>query len=231
MREQAYMDGKGATFIDPIDGLPDAALRPDGPVSAPFLALGVSTFRDACRWVRALPYGGTRDLLPMPALFGEQRGTCFTKHGAIVALAGELDLPVQRRIGFFRMTDAMAPGLDALLSTHGLSFLPRMHCFLESAGHCVDLTDGNEMAGLVGPFEFVVADDALHSGASLDQLFVSQMPRFAGVEPLLTRLQPDVLLELVDASRALALRRGGGTAATTGCCATAPSPSTPKISG
>jgi hypothetical protein len=133
----------GNLIMDAIAVLPNVRIEPKGTVSQIFLAQGIATFCQACEWVKALPYGSNSNSENSLILFEENRGTCTTKHGAIARLAQELDLPVYKNLGFYRLNDAIVTGVDAILQPHDLPFIPQIHCFLEYESFRVDLTAGN----------------------------------------------------------------------------------------
>lgn len=114
-----------------------------GAVSQRFHDLRISTFHQACGYVHGLPYGYNTDRDELMILFEEQKGSCTTKHAVIATLAHELDLPVEKAIGIYAMTEAIVTGTGDILSAHDLPYLPMVHCFLSSGPHRVDLTEGN----------------------------------------------------------------------------------------
>lgn len=129
--------------MDPLTLFPDREITESGPVSRTFLGLGVRTFREACRYVRTLPYGYNTDRDDLMILFKEKMGTCTTKHAAIAALAAEIDLSVAKWIGIYAMTEAFVTGTKEILARYDLPYVPMLHCFLEDGKHRVDLTEGN----------------------------------------------------------------------------------------
>jgi hypothetical protein len=129
--------------MDSLTLFPDREIAESGPVSRTFLGLGVRTFREACRYVHALPYGYNTDRDDPMVLFEERMGTCTTKHAAIAALAAEIGLPVAKRIGIYAMTEAVVTGTEEILARYDLPYVPMPHCFLEDGRHRVDLTEGN----------------------------------------------------------------------------------------
>ena len=78
------------------NALPDRAISGGELLSRAFADLGLSSFQQACRWVHELPYGYNSDRDDPIILFAERKGTCTTKHAAIVTLAQELGLPVDK---------------------------------------------------------------------------------------------------------------------------------------
>ena len=138
--------------MDRYTVLPDSPLRQDGPISGQFKTLGIETFLAACRYVHALPYGYNADRDDLMILFKEKMGTCTTKHAVIATLAEELNLPVEKNIGIYAMTEALVSGTDAILERYGLPYVPMIHCFLAHGDHRVDLTEGNHN-GKNGPID------------------------------------------------------------------------------
>ncbi|MDA0266101.1 MAG: hypothetical protein O2890_14740 [Cyanobacteria bacterium] len=129
--------------MDAITVLPNVDLRPNGPMAERFLQAGLTTFHDACHWVKALPYGANTHSEDSLILFEEGYGNCTTKHGAIARLAQAHGLPVHKHLGFYRLNDDIVTGVNAMLAPHGLDFIPQIHCFLVYEDYRVDLTEGN----------------------------------------------------------------------------------------
>jgi hypothetical protein len=77
-------------------------------------------------------------------LFKEKMGSCTTKHAVIATLAAELDLPINKSIGIYPMTEAIVTGTNKILRKYDLPYVPMIHCFLEYGDHRVDLTEGNQ---------------------------------------------------------------------------------------
>lgn len=129
--------------MDKHNVFPDAPIASSSPVSAQFFKLGIVTFHSACRWVHELPYGYNADRDDLMVLFKEKMGSCTTKHAVIATLAAELELPVEKNIGIYAMTERIVTGTEAILQNYGLPYLPMIHCFLNDGNHRVDLTEGN----------------------------------------------------------------------------------------
>lgn len=117
-----------------------------------FTGLGIGTFHEACRWVHRLPYGYNADRDDLMILFKEKMGSCTTKHAVIVSLAAELDLPIQKNVGIYAMSEALVTGTQEILLRYRLPYVPMVHCFLKSRNHSVDLTEGNHN-GKNGPID------------------------------------------------------------------------------
>lgn len=170
--------------MDPVSDLPDARLSAKGEVSSGFLELGVTSFREACRFVANMPYGYNSDRDDPMALFREGMGTCTTKHGVIAALAKEMGLPVKKTIGIYKMTEALVTGTEAILTKHQLPYLPMTHCFLAYGQHRVDLTEGNRN-GKNGPVdEFLFTREVVPNFTEKDEYLLY---RQVLMEQILTR--------------------------------------------
>jgi hypothetical protein len=137
--------------MDPIDVFPDAAITDNGPFSRAFLARGLMSFAAACRHVHTLPYGYNSTREPL-ILLRENQGSCTTKHMAVGLLAEELGLSIHKAIGIYAMDEALVTGAGPLAATHGLPYIPVVHCFLSDGTHRVDLTEGNRN-GKNGPID------------------------------------------------------------------------------
>lgn len=129
--------------MDHYRNLPDAVITGQGVITSEFLKLGLTGYRDACRFVHEMPYGYNRDRDDLMSLFEDGRGSCTTKHAVIAALAEELSLSVRKSIGIYAMTEEIVTGTQAILDDYHLPYLPMVHCFLVYNDFRVDLTDGN----------------------------------------------------------------------------------------
>jgi len=122
------------------DALPEHRLTASGDTSAQFLALGIDDYQAAARFIHQLPYGRNADRADFRLVLPERRGTCSTKHALLAALAIEQRLPVHLTLGIYEMTERNTPGIGAVLSKHGLAFVPEAHCYLAYSGVRVDVT-------------------------------------------------------------------------------------------
>jgi hypothetical protein len=129
--------------MDTYTIFPDAPIPGNGLVGNRFLGLGIDTFLDACRYVHRLPYGYNSDRDDLMGLFKDGMGSCTTKHGVIGTLAAELELPIEKNIGIYAMTEAIVTGTAEILETFYLPYLPMIHCFLVYRDFRVDLTEEN----------------------------------------------------------------------------------------
>ena len=186
---------------DIVAALPDRAIPPGHPVGDAFRARGVLTFRDACRWVHALPYGRNPTTGSVLAPLADGCGTCVTKHGVIARLAEELSLDVYKHVGFYRLNDAIVTGVEALLAPYGLSFIPQMHCFLEHDGRRVDLTEGNRHGKnqTIDAFDFIVRVGPEPAPGEMDRLYASYLERYRAIDPRLAAIPTATISGLLKA--------------------------------
>ena len=129
--------------MDPFTVFPNEALTSAGVISDHFLHLGIKNFLDACHYVHDLPYGYNSDRDDLMILFKEKMGSCTTKHAVIATLAAELDLPINKAVGIYPMTEAIVTGTSRILGKYDLPNVPMIHCFLKFNEYRVDLTEGN----------------------------------------------------------------------------------------
>lgn len=122
------------------DALPQHRIGPSGEASAQFLALAIDDYRAAARLVNQLPYGRNADRANFRLVLAERRGTCSTKHALLAALALEQRLPVHLTLGIYEMSERNTPGVGAVLSRHGLAFVPEAHCYLIYNDARIDVT-------------------------------------------------------------------------------------------
>jgi hypothetical protein len=185
--------------LAPIDALPDAGILPGSAIREAFLERGLTTFHQACGWVKRLPYGpnpaGDHEL----ALFDDGCGTCATKHGVIAALAAELGLNVHKSIGFYRLNDEIVTGVDPILARHGLPFIPQMHCFLECNGRYVDLTEGNITGKnkTIDTYDFIVRVPPALRRDDLQRLYREYLQLYGPIHARLGELEASAVQELV----------------------------------
>jgi hypothetical protein len=122
------------------DALPSRRLAASGDASAQFVGLGIEDYRDAARFVNQLPYGRNSDRAKFMLVIPERRGACSTKHALLAALALEQHLPIHLTLGIYEMSERNTPGVGAMLSRHGLAFVPEAHCYLRYCGERIDVT-------------------------------------------------------------------------------------------
>ncbi|MEL6930534.1 MAG: hypothetical protein AAFO95_18150 [Cyanobacteria bacterium J06600_6] len=129
--------------MNPVTVLPNPNISPAGIVSQKFCQLNLTTFHQACHWVKNLPYGSNSSNQDSLIIFQEAKATCTNKHGIISRLAAELNLEIYKNLGFYQLNDEIVTGVNKIIQPYGLSFIPQIHCFLEYQNYRVDLTEGN----------------------------------------------------------------------------------------
>ena len=138
-----------------ISLLPEFPLDPRGASGSSFAARGLTRYRTAARYVRALPYGRTTDRSDHRLVLEEGRGTCSTKHALLAELAREHERPVDLMLGVYEMDGSNTPGVGEVLRRYGLERVPEAHCYLSFEGWRVDLTG-------LGPGSEVLPEILLH---------------------------------------------------------------------
>lgn len=129
--------------MDHYTNLPDCKIIPSGSMSKKFLEIGITTFKEACLYVHNLDYGYNSDKDNPMILFIEQKGSCTTKHGVIASLAKELDIPLYKKVGIYKLTEEIVTGTNTILERYNLPYIPMIHCFLIYKDYRFDLTEGN----------------------------------------------------------------------------------------
>ena len=76
-------------------------------------------------------------------LFKEMKGSCTTKHGVIATLAKELNIPLCKKVGIYKLTEEIVTGTNEILKEYELPYVPMIHCFLTYNKFNFDLTSGN----------------------------------------------------------------------------------------
>ncbi len=120
--------------------LPNVPLQPGAEVTAHFLALGLSNFHAAARYVQQLPYGRTSDRANCRLVLSEGRGTCSAKHALLAQLAREQGVDIALTIGMYQMTERNTPGVGPVLEHYNLPSIPEAHCYLTYNGTRIDVT-------------------------------------------------------------------------------------------
>lgn len=181
---------------------PDAPIVGEGTMARAFRGLDIGTFHEACRHVHQLPYGYNSDRDDLMILFIEKKGSCTTKHAVIATLASELDLPVNKKVGIYAMTEALVTGAQEILVRYRLPYVPVVHCFLNYQGRWVDLSEGNRN-GKNGPIDhFLFTADVAATISAKDEY---RLYRQALIDHVMTRPE----LEGIDMKTVLKAREEG----------------------
>ena len=155
--------------MDKLTVFPDGPISDAGVISKRFLDLNINTFPDACRYVHELPYGYNSDKDDVMILFKDNMGTCTTKHAVIGTLAAELEIPIHKNIGIYRMTEKIVTGTDVILQKYALPSLPMLHCFLVYKNYRVDLTEGNRNGKNCAIDEFLHTEKVIANISARDE--------------------------------------------------------------
>ena len=133
--------------------LPSVAFSATPPIGGALVSRGVSSLRDAGRYLCELPYGRNSDRSDFMLVLAEGRGTCSTKHALLAALAREQGIALRLMLGIYEMREANTPGVGKVLAKHGLVSVPEAHCYVAWGDARIDVTrSGVEPAEPVGPF-------------------------------------------------------------------------------
>ncbi|MBK5114241.1 MAG: hypothetical protein KGD59_09475 [Candidatus Heimdallarchaeota archaeon] len=141
--------------MDTFDKLPDAEIVASGDISKKFLELGITSFKNACLYVHNLEYGYNSDKDDKMILFKENMGSCTTKHGVIASLAEELNIPLYKKVGIYKLTEDIATGTGKIMEKYYVPYVPMIHCFLIYEKHRFDLTEGNNNGKNTSIEEFI----------------------------------------------------------------------------
>ncbi len=188
--------------MDKLTVFPDGPISGSGVISQKFLELDIHSFQDACRYVHHLPYGYNSDKDDLMILFKEAMGTCTTKHAVIGTLAAELDIPIEKNIGIYRMTEKIVTGTDAILKKYALPYFPMLHCFLVYDRYRVDLTEGNNNGKNCAIDEFLHTEKVIPNIAGKDEYLLYR-------KALKEKILPLDELQGVDMKRVLHAREEG----------------------
>jgi hypothetical protein len=138
-----------------LECLPEFEFKDCGILSRCFLERGITTFHDACRLVKSMPYEDN-DLPSDDALFILGHGSCTSKHRAIAVCAAEQGVPVYQIYGIYELDESIVAGVTTILAEYGIPYVPTGHCFLAWNDTRVDLTEGNRN-GKRGPLNSFLA--------------------------------------------------------------------------
>lgn len=110
-------------------------------ISNQFLQRGMSTFEEACSYVKSIVYGRNTDKLDIYCVLNDNIGTCSTKHALLKRLADENGQPsIELVMGIFRMNAQNTPETKKVLSEYGLTYIPEAHNYLKYNGSVIDCT-------------------------------------------------------------------------------------------
>ena len=120
-------------------------------ISKEFLKRNISTFEEAARFVKDMPYGRNPNKNNLISLFEDGCGTCSTKHALLKGLADENGFEKLRlMVGIFKMNGTNTPPVSDTLKQHGLDYIPEAHCYLRYDEAVIDCTSPHS-----GPDDFL----------------------------------------------------------------------------
>jgi len=129
--------------MDSYDKLPTTTIKPVGEISKKFLELGIKSFKEACEYVHNIDYGYNTNYDDKMIFFKEKRGTCTSKHAVIAGLAEELNVPLYKHVGIYKLTEDISSHTNEILNKYNIPYVPMAHCFLVYKNFRFDLTEGN----------------------------------------------------------------------------------------
>ena len=185
--------------MNPIEVLPNPEISPNGEISSQFYKRNLSSFQEACHWVKNLPYGSNSSNDDSLIIFEEAKATCTNKHGIISRLAAELDLKVYKNLGFYRLNDEIVTGVSQILQPYGLEFIPQIHCFLEYENYRVDLTEGNcnGKNKTIEDYDFVIRVKSDLTHQEHEAYYLEYLAKYYLIEPKLEKLGSGKVLDLL----------------------------------
>lgn len=158
--------------MDYFDKLPDVEITASGDISKKFLVLGIKSFQEACLYVHNLDYGYNSDKDDTLILFKENLGNCTTKHGVIAALAEELNISLEKKVGIYKLTEVISTGTNKILKKYSIPYVPMIHCFLVYENYRFDLTEGNNNGKNTSIEEFIHDEKVIPFITSKDEYFL-----------------------------------------------------------
>ncbi len=158
--------------MDTFDKLPDAEFVASGVISKKFLELGITSFKEACLYVHNIEYGYNSDKDDKMILFKENLGSCTTKHGVIATLAEELNIPLYKKVGIYKLTEVISTGTNKVLKKYSIPYVPMIHCFLVYENYRFDLTEGNNNGKNTSIEEFIHDEKVIPFITTKDEYFI-----------------------------------------------------------
>lgn len=116
-------------------------LKANGPLTVSFKNLKCYTFKEACLYVKQLPYQRISDSSNLNLVLQEQCGTCSSKHGLLKALAIENNYDfINLYIGIYKMNALNTKGIGAILEDYNLKYIPEAHTYFKIGSSIIDIT-------------------------------------------------------------------------------------------
>jgi len=164
--------------------LPNKNIERDSDLTNQLRDLGCETYHDACDHVWKLAYGRTSNSSDWTLVLTENVGTCSTKHALLKALADDIGLEIELKLGIYLMKESNTPGVGAILSASSLESVPEAHCYLSHNGNRVDLTRfGFDAEEPISDFLFeqsIIPSDIGETKRQLHKQYISE--NFGAVE-------------------------------------------------
>lgn len=121
--------------------LPNFNIQATTPLSQAAIEIGCQTFHQAVSKIHAIPYGRNSNKENLELVFTENKGTCSTKHAALVQLAIDHHLSaIELVLGIYKMKESNTPGVGKVLDQYGLDYVPEAHNYLKWKGQRYDYT-------------------------------------------------------------------------------------------
>jgi len=117
------------------------SIQPGKEISNQFLERGISSYEDACNYVKSIKYGRNAEKLDPLCVLKDNVGTCSTKHALLKRLADENgQTDIELVMGIFRMNAHNTPQTEKVLSQYGMGYMPEAHNYLKYHGTIIDCT-------------------------------------------------------------------------------------------
>ncbi len=113
---------------------------------------GVTTWLQACRFIRELPYGRNANRVDLNLVITENKGTCSSKHAFLKQIAILNEVPdVELIVGIYKMNGRNTPKVGVVLSKYHLDYIPEAHCYLKYREERVDYTGISSDTSMIKP--------------------------------------------------------------------------------
>lgn len=111
------------------------------PLSQLAISKGLNTWVELSSYIENLPYGRNENRSDFALVLKEERGTCSSKHALLKSIAMENGLSEVRLIlGIYKMNERNTIGIDSVLNSANLEYIPEAHCYLKIGDEYSDFT-------------------------------------------------------------------------------------------
>jgi len=114
-----------------------------GVVSQKFREMGISSFQEACQYIKQLPYRRNTDKENLLTVLTDGYGTCSTRHALLKLLAMEQRQDISLMLCIFSMNKWNTPEVTATLEKYDLDCIPEAHNYLVVGNEIIDCTRHN----------------------------------------------------------------------------------------